>query len=29
MPLAIRSEGDGEQVAAEISFVLSPKRLPE
>jgi hypothetical protein len=27
--LAIRSEGVSEQVAAEISFVSSPKRSPE
>jgi hypothetical protein len=27
--LAIRSEGGNEQVAVEISFMLSPKRSPE
>jgi hypothetical protein len=27
--LAIRSEGSSEQVAAEISFVSSPKTSPE
>jgi hypothetical protein len=27
--LAIRSEGGGEQIAAKISFVSSPKRSPE